>query len=66
MVTESEYKLASELHGLWCASADIKSDKLADVADSDKGMLEPLSGLFKVLHEDCHVRIESEEGNCIY
>lgn len=40
--------------------------RIADVADSDREKAESLSDLIEVLREDCHVRIESKEDNCIY
>jgi hypothetical protein len=51
---------------LRCTSVDTELDREADTADFGKGILESLSDLFSVLHENCHVRIESEEGNFIY
>jgi hypothetical protein len=63
---KTEYESAASQIGYGVHRLKQNRTRIADVADSDKEMAGSLSGSVGVLHEDCHVRIESEEGNCIY
>ncbi len=66
MVTETEYGSAMSQIGYGMRWLEPNRTRKAGIADSDREVTGSLSDSVGVFHEDCHVRIKSEEGNCIY
>jgi hypothetical protein len=65
-VTKTEQESVGDRVGYRVHRLRQSQTRLADVADSDEKITESLSGSVDELHKDSHVRIGSEEGNCIY
>jgi hypothetical protein len=66
VVIETEYESAVNRIGYGVCQLGLNWTREADIADSDREKAGSSSDSVGVLHEDCHMQIESEEGNCIY